>query len=53
MQAEQEKITIHDIVDLYKNKMLTANPEYQRGVVWSTTLKKSSSIWCSVATHYP
>jgi hypothetical protein len=33
MKAEQEKISIRNIIDLYKNKMLTANPEYQRGVV--------------------
>jgi hypothetical protein len=51
MQAEQEKITIHDIIDLYKNKMLTANPEYQRGVVWSATLKKK--LIDSVLRGYP
>ncbi|MBV9826051.1 MAG: DUF262 domain-containing protein, partial [Alphaproteobacteria bacterium] len=51
MLAQQEKITIRDITDLYKNKMLTANPEYQRGVVWSATLKKK--LIDSVLRGYP
>jgi uncharacterized protein with ParB-like and HNH nuclease domain len=51
MKAEQEKISIRNIIDLYKNKMLTTNPEYQRGVVWSLTLKKK--LIDSVLRGYP
>src|SRR5260370_16606909 len=51
MQAEQEKMLIGDLIDLYKNKMLVANPEYQRGVVWSSTLKKK--LLDSVFRGYP
>ena len=34
MKSEHEWKSIRDLIDLYKNKMLVANPEYQRGVVW-------------------
>ena len=35
MKAQQELVTVRDLVDLRKNDMVKANPEYQRGVVWS------------------
>src|SRR5438874_972204 len=51
MQAEQEKRTIRAILALRTNNMLTANPEYQRGEVWSKTLKKK--LIDSVLRGYP
>jgi uncharacterized protein with ParB-like and HNH nuclease domain len=40
MQTRPDTSSVQDLVELYKNKMLTANPEYQRGVVWSKIQKK-------------
>ena len=51
MKAEHEWKSIRDLVDLYKNKMLAANPEYQRGVVWGATQKKK--LIDSVLRGYP
>ncbi|MES5486336.1 DUF262 domain-containing protein [Bradyrhizobium sp. INPA03-11B] len=51
MQAIPDTKSVKDLVDLYKNKMLTANPEYQRGVVWSKTQKKK--LLDSVFRGYP
>ena len=51
MKTTQEKRSIGDIKELYKNKMLVANPEYQRGAVWSMRLKKK--LIDSVLRGYP
>ena len=51
MKAEQEKITIGDLFELKKHDMLKANPEYQRGAVWSISLKKK--LIDSVLRGYP
>jgi hypothetical protein len=51
MKAEREWKSIRDLVDLYKNKMLVANPEYQRGIVWNSKQKKK--LIDSVLRGYP
>lgn len=51
MRTEPEKKSIKDLIDLYRNKMLTANPEYQRGVVWSAQQQKK--LIDSVMRGYP
>ena len=40
MKTEQRFLTVHEIVELAKNGMATANPEYQRGPVWSPDQQK-------------
>ena len=40
METSQAEMSIKDLVDLFKNKMLIANPEYQRGVVWRDAQQK-------------
>lgn len=40
MEAEQEIKTVSELIELQKNKMLAANPEYQRGAVWSSVHQK-------------
>nr|WP_272916577.1 DUF262 domain-containing protein [Tsuneonella aeria] len=44
-------MTIEDLVDLHKAQMLKANPEYQRGIVWSSAQKKK--LIDSVLRGYP
>lgn len=51
MQMNHHDMTVQDIVDLYKNGMLRANPEYQRGIVWSITQRKK--LIDSVMRGYP
>lgn len=51
MIAEQGTKTVRDLVDLFKNKMLVANPEYQRGIVWNNKQKKK--LIDSVLRGYP
>lgn len=51
MISNQEKKSVGDLIELYKNKMLTANPEYQRGVVWGGKQKKK--LIDSVFRGYP
>lgn len=40
MDMERAELTVDDLLSLHSNQMLRANPEYQRGVVWSTVQKK-------------
>jgi hypothetical protein len=51
MQAEPDQKSVHDLVDLHRQGMLKANPEYQRGIVWSPTQKKK--LIDSVLRGYP
>ena len=43
--------SIESLLKLLRNKMLTANPEYQRGEVWSESQKKK--LIDSVLRGYP
>ncbi len=40
MESKIEKLTIRALVELSKQGMATANPEYQRGTVWSQDQQK-------------
>ena len=40
MKAVHVTKTVSDLVDLYKSKMMIANPEYQRGIVWTVPQQK-------------
>ena len=40
MKTEQKFLTVRELVELAKNGMATANPEYQRGPVWRPDQKK-------------
>lgn len=51
MQMKRDVITVIDILDLYRNNMLRANPEYQRGEVWSRVQQKK--LIDSVLRSYP
>jgi uncharacterized protein with ParB-like and HNH nuclease domain len=51
MRMEREDWTVRQILELLKNGMLKANPEYQRGVVW--TLKQKKKLIDSVMRGYP
>jgi uncharacterized protein with ParB-like and HNH nuclease domain len=51
VEAEPDSKTVEDLVDLYRAGMLKANPEYQRGVVWSLAQKKK--LIDSVMRGYP
>lgn len=51
MKTEPEKKSIRDIIGLYGEGMLKANPEYQRGAVWNRTQKKK--LIDSVLRGYP
>ena len=51
MQFEIENKTIRDLVGLHKAEILKANPEYQRGVVWSVVQKQK--LIDSVFRGYP
>jgi hypothetical protein len=51
MKAKQIFHSIKELLDLRSNNMLAANPEYQRGVVWSLTQKKK--LIDSVLRGYP
>lgn len=51
MKAKSETMTIKDLVNLHKAQMLKANPEYQRGIVWSSAQKKK--LIDSVLRGYP
>ena len=50
MHNELEYRSIEGLLKLLRNKMLTANPEYQRGEVWSESQKK---LIDSVLRGYP
>ena len=51
MKATPTTLKIRELVNLKKNGMLTANPEYQRGTVWSSVQKKK--LIDSVFRGYP
>lgn len=51
MKAKPETMTVKDLVELHKEQMLKANPEYQRGIVWNATQKKK--LIDSVMRGYP
>ncbi|TPK01563.1 DUF262 domain-containing protein [Mesorhizobium sp. B2-2-4] len=51
MKAKSETMTVGDLVELHKEQMLKANPEYQRGIVWNSTQKKK--LIDSVLRGYP
>ena len=51
MDNELEYRSIEGLLELLRNKMLTANPEYQRGEVWSESQKKK--LIDSVLRGYP
>ena len=51
MKIEQVSMTIRELLELHKNSMLTANPEYQRGSVWNLPQKKR--LIDSVLREYP
>lgn len=40
MESTLEYRSVKDLVDLFQNGMLKANPEYQRGAVWNLAQKK-------------
>ncbi len=51
MQAAPDTKTVNDLLDLRKAKMLVANPEYQRGEVWTRAQQKR--LIDSVLRGYP
>lgn len=51
MKARQEVKTIKELIQLKKANMLAANPEYQRGAVWSRTQQRK--LIDSVMRGYP
>ena len=51
MKAKPETMSVKDLVELHKEQMLKANPEYQRGIVWNATQKKK--LIDSVMRGYP
>jgi len=51
MKMVTTSYTVEDLVDLYRNGMLKANPEYQRGPVWSRPQQKK--LIDSVLRGYP
>src|SRR5947209_866871 len=51
MQMKHEDLTIQELLELFKNQMLKANPEYQRGLVWTRGQRKK--LIDSVMRGYP
>ncbi len=51
MDINQEYLSVSAILDLFRNGMLKANPEYQRGAVWTPSQKKK--LIDSVMRGYP
>jgi hypothetical protein len=51
MLATQTKFTVQQLIELRKNGMLAANPEYQRGEVWSRTQQRK--LIDSIMRGYP
>jgi hypothetical protein len=51
MKMTQADLTIRDVLELTRNKMLTVNAEYQRGLVWTKTQRKK--LIDSVMRGYP
>ena len=53
MKMKRHEFTVQELLDLYDNQMLKANPEYQRGIVWASRRRRSLSIHSCVAIRYP
>ena len=51
MKTEIGELTIDQLLNLRRNEMLKANPEYQRGEVWNRTQQKK--LIDSVMRGYP
>lgn len=51
MKATQANHSIEELIELRKNSMLGANPEYQRGAVWSRTQQRK--LIDSILRGYP
>lgn len=51
MEMTRDEYTVAQLLELRRNQMLTANPEYQRGEVWSRTQQKK--LIDSVMRGYP
>lgn len=51
MQMERKNLSIRELLELFRNGMLKANSEYQRGIVWSASQKKK--LIDSVMRGYP
>jgi 5-methylcytosine-specific restriction endonuclease McrA len=62
MKADPDDLTVRDVLNLKSQQMLVVNPEYQRGSVWTLSLKKKlvdsllrgypeHSEWRKHATH--
>jgi len=51
MEMERCEYTVGEILDLFRNNMLMANSEYQRGIVWNISQKKK--LIDSVMRGYP
>ena len=51
MEMTRGEYTVAELLDLRRNEMLKANPEYQRGEVWSSTQQKK--LIDSVMREYP
>jgi hypothetical protein len=51
MKSENEKCIISELLELRRNKMLTVNPEYQRGAVWNILQQKK--LIDSILRGYP
>lgn len=51
MQLQSEKIKISELLQLRKSQMLSVNPEYQRGAVWSEAQQKK--LIDSIFRSYP
>ena len=51
MKMTRSEFTVAELLDLRRNHMLTANPEYQRGEVWTVTQQKK--LIDSIMREYP
>lgn len=51
MELKEDIVNIKDLLELKRNGMLTVNPEYQRGAVWSENQQKK--LIDSVLRGYP
>ena len=51
MKMARGEYTVAELLDLRRNHMLTANPEYQRGEVWTETQQKK--LIDSIMREYP
>ena len=51
MKADPDDLTVRDVLALKSQQMLVVNPEYQRGNIWTVSLKKK--LVDSVLRGYP